>query len=51
LEQRWLQLKLQDAKNRAVSDVDKTASAAQKAREQFDSTLKLAEAYAPLSRN
>ena len=36
-------MKLQDAKNRAVSDVDKTVSAVQQAREQFDSTLKLAK--------
>lgn len=35
-------MKLQDAKNRGVSDVDKTG-AVQQARERFDYTLKLAE--------
>jgi outer membrane protein TolC len=41
LEQRRLQLKLQDAKNQAVWDVNKAVSAVQQARDQFDATTKL----------
>jgi outer membrane protein TolC len=41
LEQRRLQMKLQDAKNQAVWDVSKTVSAVQQAQEQFDATMKL----------
>jgi outer membrane protein TolC len=43
LEQRRLQLKLLDAKNQAVWDVNKAVSAVQQARDQFESTLKLAK--------
>ena len=43
LEQRRLQLKLQNAKNQAVWDVNKAVSAVQQARDQFEATLKLAE--------
>jgi outer membrane protein TolC len=42
LEQRRLQLKLQDAKNQAVWDVNKAVSAVQQARDQFEATMKLA---------
>jgi len=42
LEQRQLQMKLQDAKNQAVWDVSKAVSAVQQARSQLDATLKLA---------
>ena len=41
LEQRRLQMKLQDAKNQAVWDVSKAVSAVRQAQEQFDATLKL----------
>jgi outer membrane protein TolC len=41
LEQRRLQVKLQDAKNQAVWDVSKAVSAVQQAQERFDVTLKL----------
>jgi outer membrane protein TolC len=41
LEQRRLQLKLQDAKNQAVWDVNKAVSAVHQARDQFDATTKL----------
>lgn len=41
LEQRRLQLKLLDAKNQAVWDVNKAVSAVQQARDQFDATTKL----------
>jgi hypothetical protein len=51
LEQRRLQLKLEDAKNRTASDVDKTANAATQTPEQFDSTLKLAKLTRPRARN
>jgi outer membrane protein TolC len=44
LEQRQLQMKLQDAKNQAVWDVSKAVSAAQQAQSQLDATLKLATA-------
>jgi outer membrane protein TolC len=43
LEQRRLQLKLLDAKNQAVWDVNKAVSAVQQAQDQFESTLKLAK--------
>jgi outer membrane protein TolC len=42
LEQRQLQMKLQDAKNQAVWDVSKAVSAVQQARSTLDATLKLA---------
>jgi outer membrane protein TolC len=42
LEQRQLQMKLQDAKNQAVWDVSKAVSAVQQARATLDATLKLA---------
>jgi outer membrane protein TolC len=42
LEQRQLQMKLQDAKNQAVWDVSKAVSAVQQARGTLDATLKLA---------
>jgi len=42
LEQRQLQMKLQDAKNQAVWDVSKAVSAVQQAQGQLDATLKLA---------
>jgi outer membrane protein TolC len=42
LEQRQLQMKLQDAKNQAVWDVSKAVSAVQQAKSQLDATLKLA---------
>ena len=42
LEQRQLQMKLQDAKNQAVWDVSKAVSAVEQARSQLDATLKLA---------
>ena len=42
LEQRQLQMKLQDAKNQAVWDVSKAVSAVQQARTTLDATLKLA---------
>jgi outer membrane protein TolC len=41
LEQRQLQMKLQDAKNQAVWDVSKAVSAVQQAQSQLDATLKL----------
>ena len=41
LEQRRLQLKLLDAKNQAVWDVNKAVSAVQQARDQFDAATKL----------
>lgn len=41
LEQRRLQVKLQNAKNQAVWDVSKAVSAVQQAQERFDVTLKL----------
>lgn len=41
LEQRRLQLKLQDAMNQAVWDVNKAVSAVRQARDQFESVLKL----------
>jgi outer membrane protein TolC len=41
LEQRQLQMKLQDAKNQAVWDVSKAVSAVQQAKSQLDATLKL----------
>jgi len=44
LEQRQLQMQLQDAKNQAVWDVSKGVSAAQQAQSQLDATLKLATA-------
>jgi outer membrane protein TolC len=43
LEQRRLQMKLQNAKNQAVWDVNKAVSAVQQARGQFEATLKLAK--------
>ena len=43
LEQRRLQLKLQNANNQAVWDVNKAVSAVQQARDQFEATLKLAK--------
>jgi outer membrane protein TolC len=43
LEQRRLQLKLQDAMNQAVWDVNKAVSAVRQAREQFEFVLKLEE--------
>lgn len=43
LEQRRLQMKLQNAKNQAVWDVNKAVSAVQQARDQFEATLKLAK--------
>ncbi len=42
LEQRQLQMKLQDAKNQAVWDVSKAVSAVQEARTTLDATLKVA---------
>jgi outer membrane protein TolC len=42
LEQRQLQMKLQDAKNQAVWDVSKAVSAVEQARSTLDATLKLA---------
>jgi outer membrane protein TolC len=42
LEQRQLQMKLQDAKNQAVWDVSKAVSAVQQAQSQLDAMLKLA---------
>jgi outer membrane protein TolC len=42
IEQRQLQMKLQDAKNQAVWDVSKAVSAVQQARSTLDATLKLA---------
>jgi outer membrane protein TolC len=42
LEQRQLQMKLQDAKNQAVWDVSKAVSAVQQARSQLDAALNLA---------
>src|SRR5208283_4304928 len=42
LEQRQLQMKLQDAKNQAVWDVSKAVSAVEQARKTLDATLKLA---------
>ena len=42
LEQRQLQMKLQDAKNQAVWDVSKAVSAVEQARTTLDATLKLA---------
>ena len=42
LEQRQLQMKLQDAKNQAVWDVSKAVSAVRQAQSQLDATLKLA---------
>jgi outer membrane protein len=44
LEQRQLQMKLQDAKNQAVWDVSKAVSAVRQAQRQLDATLKLAAA-------
>ena len=43
LEQRRLQLKLQNAKNQAVWDVNKAVSAVQQAQDQFEATLRLAK--------
>ncbi len=42
LEQRQLQMKLQDAKNQAVWDVSKAVSAVEQARSTLDATLKVA---------
>jgi len=42
LEQRRLQLKLQDAKNQAVWDVNKAVSAVEQARDQFEAAAQLA---------
>ncbi|MDR3676947.1 MAG: TolC family protein [Acidobacteriota bacterium] len=42
LEQRQLQMKLQDAKNQAVWDVSKAVSAVKQAQDQLDATLNLA---------
>ena len=42
LEQRQLQMKLQDAKNQAVWDVSKAVSAVEQARTTLDATLELA---------
>jgi outer membrane protein TolC len=42
LEQRQLQMKLQDAKNQAVWDVSKAVSAVEQARTTLDATLKVA---------
>src|SRR5208283_3077466 len=42
LEQRQLQMKLQDANNQAVWDVSKAVTGVQQAQSQLDATLKLA---------